>query len=74
MRTIPQIRMRLHELADQLGVQELHDLAEETKRRSPVRRARVSRPKLLQSENTLALFQTLLTWKYLRRWIAILDG
>ena len=31
-RTIPQIRERLHELAEQLGCQELHELAEETKR------------------------------------------
>jgi hypothetical protein len=40
MRTIPQIRERLHELADLLGVPELHDLANETKRRSPPRRVR----------------------------------
>jgi hypothetical protein len=46
MRTIPQIRKRLHEIADELEsldpavAAELHDLAEETKRRSPVHMAR----------------------------------
>lgn len=45
-RTIPQIRDRLHELADEHGIEELHELAEETKRRSPVRRARARRLKL----------------------------
>lgn len=40
MRTIPQIRERLHELAGELGVPELAMLAEETKRRPVVRRAR----------------------------------
>lgn len=40
MRTIPQIRARLHELAEEHGLPELAELAEETKRRSPARRAR----------------------------------
>ncbi len=39
-RNIPQIRDRLRELADELGVEELHDLADEMYRNSPVRRAR----------------------------------
>ena len=40
MRTIPQIRARLHELADEYEIGELHDLAEETKRRSPAHMTR----------------------------------
>lgn len=40
MRTIPQIRERLYELAEEYGFEELRTLADETKRRSPVRRAR----------------------------------
>jgi len=39
-RTIPQIRERLRELADEHGIEELHDLADETYRQSPLRRAR----------------------------------
>ena len=43
---IPEIRDRLHELADEHGVPELHDLAEETRRRSPIRRAPPRWPRL----------------------------
>lgn len=32
-RTIPELRDRLHELADELGCPELRDIAEETRRR-----------------------------------------
>jgi Mn-dependent DtxR family transcriptional regulator len=39
-RTIPEIRLRLRELADIHGIDELHDLADETYRRSPFKRAR----------------------------------
>lgn len=38
-RTIPQIRERLHEIAREHGLAELHLLAEETKRRQHARRA-----------------------------------
>lgn len=38
-RTIPEIRERLYELAGELGCAELRDLADETKRRPPVKRA-----------------------------------
>lgn len=38
-RTIPEIRARLHELADELGVPELAQLAEETRRQYHGRRA-----------------------------------
>lgn len=38
-RTIPQIRRRLREIADAHGIEELHDLADETYRNSPVARA-----------------------------------
>ena len=38
-RTIPEIRARLHELADELAVPELAQLAEETKRQYHGRRA-----------------------------------
>lgn len=42
---IPEIRERLHALADELDVAELHQLAEATRRRRPVRKAPVkSRP------------------------------
>lgn len=45
MTSIPEIRARLHVLADQLGCQELHELAEATRRNPPVKRApRRSRP------------------------------
>jgi hypothetical protein len=39
-RGIPELRDRLRELADELDVEELHDLADEMYRNSPVRRAR----------------------------------
>lgn len=39
MSTIPDIRDRLHELADQHHIDELHDLAEATRRRYHGRRA-----------------------------------
>ncbi|GAA0468908.1 hypothetical protein GCM10009096_07280 [Parasphingorhabdus litoris] len=39
-RSIPQIRDRLRELADELNLEELHDLADEMYRNSPVKRAR----------------------------------
>jgi DNA-binding MarR family transcriptional regulator len=38
-RTIPEIRARLYELANELGINELSQLADETYRSSPVRRA-----------------------------------
>jgi len=38
-RPIPEIRARLLELAKETGIDELRELAEETRRRSPVRRA-----------------------------------
>lgn len=38
--TIPEIRTRLHELAAETGIAELHELAEETRRRPPLRVAR----------------------------------
>ncbi len=43
---IPEIRDRLHELADEHGIAELHDLAEETRRRSPLRVTRKRWPRL----------------------------
>lgn len=39
MTPIPEVRVRLHELADQHGLPELHELAEATRRRPAVRRA-----------------------------------
>jgi hypothetical protein len=39
-RGIPEIRDRLRELADSEGLDELHDLADEMHRNSPIRRAR----------------------------------
>lgn len=39
MQTIPMIRERLHQLAEELSCPELADLAEETKRRPYVRKA-----------------------------------
>jgi len=47
-RTIPEIRTRLHELAVEHGIEELAQLAEETKRqyhgrRAPVRAQRIDR-------------------------------
>lgn len=41
-RGIPQIRARMRELADELGIEELHDLADDTYRNSPVTRAQRS--------------------------------
>ena len=38
-RTIPEIRKRMHELADELGSDELRELAEETRRSAAVTRA-----------------------------------
>jgi hypothetical protein len=43
---IPEIRKRLHQLADEHGIAELHELADETKRRSPLRVARMRWPRL----------------------------
>lgn len=43
---IPEIRDRLHELADEHGIPELHHLAEETRRRAPIRRAPPRWPRL----------------------------
>jgi hypothetical protein len=54
MRTIPQIRSRLHELALELACPELADLAEETKRRSSIRRRTPTRhPKLTLEEEQI---------------------
>lgn len=39
-RTIPEVRVRLREIADEFGIEELHDLADEMHRNSPVKRAR----------------------------------
>lgn len=38
-RSIPEIRSRLREIADEHGIDELHDLADETYRNSAVKRA-----------------------------------
>ncbi len=38
-RSIPKIRMRLRELADKHGIPELYDLANETYRNPPIKRA-----------------------------------
>ncbi|MET0138390.1 MAG: hypothetical protein ABW192_08400 [Sphingobium sp.] len=38
-RSIPEIRARLREIADEHGIEELHDLANETYRSSPFKRA-----------------------------------
>lgn len=43
---IPEIRDRMHELADQHGIPELHELAEQTRRRPPIRRAPPRWPRL----------------------------
>jgi hypothetical protein len=43
---IPEIRARLHELAEELDCPELHYLAEETRRRTPVKKARAKARKL----------------------------
>lgn len=39
-RSIPDLRNRIREIADESGIDELHDLADEMFRNSPVRRAR----------------------------------
>lgn len=44
--TIPEIRARLHELADLHGIPKLHVLADATKRRPPVRKAPAKRRSL----------------------------
>lgn len=41
-RTIPEIRARLHEIADETGNDELHELAEETRRKPAVTHAKAS--------------------------------
>lgn len=38
-RTIPEIRARMREIADEHDLEELHDLADETYRNTPVKRA-----------------------------------
>lgn len=43
---IPEIRDRLHKLADEHGIAELHDLAEATRRRRPLRRVAARWPRL----------------------------
>jgi hypothetical protein len=57
---IPEIRDRLHELAEEHGIPELHDLADETRRRSPLRRVRARWPRLTasQQEAVRAMFET----------------
>ncbi len=56
---IPEIRDRLHELADKHGIPELHELADETRRRSPLRRVRARWPRLTssQQEAVRAMFE-----------------
>jgi predicted transcriptional regulator len=55
-RSIPEIRERLRELADEHGIDELHDLADETYRQSPLKRgknkSRTLTPKLAQKIRT----------------------
>ncbi len=55
---IPEIRDRLHALADEHGIAELHDLAEETRRRAPLRKAHARWPRLTeeQQEAVRAMF------------------
>lgn len=58
-RTIPEIRVRLRQLADEYGIGELHDLADETYRTSPIRRAaRRSRPLTPQLAKDIRKFAT----------------
>ena len=45
-RTIPEIRNRLHELADELGASELDELANELHRNPPVTRGKIKSPPL----------------------------
>lgn len=47
---IPEIRDRLHALADEHGIAELHHLAEQTRRRKPIRRAPPRWPKLTENQ------------------------
>lgn len=47
---IPEIRDRLHQLADEHGIPELHALADETRRRSPLRRVRARWPRLTEAQ------------------------
>jgi len=47
---IPEIRDRRHELADEHGIPELHTLADETRRRSPLRRVRARWRRLTAAE------------------------
>lgn len=42
--SIPAVRARLHELAEEHGIPELHDLADQTIRRPPQRRATTRSP------------------------------
>ncbi len=44
--SIPAVRARLHELAEEHGIPELHDLADQTLRRAPQRRATTRSPKV----------------------------
>lgn len=46
--TIPEIRERMKALADEHGIPELRDLAEETRRRPPIRRAPPRWPRLTE--------------------------
>ena len=48
--TIPEIRDRLVALADEHGIAELRDLAEQTRRRSPLRRVRSRWPTLTEDQ------------------------
>jgi hypothetical protein len=45
-RSIPEIRDRLRELADERGMDELSDIADELVRKSPIKRAPVKSPPL----------------------------
>ncbi len=45
-RSIPEIRSRLRELADEEGIDELNDIADELYRNPPVKRARTKSPSL----------------------------
>ena len=47
---IPEIRDRLHQLADEHGITELHDLAEETRRRPAIRRTPARWPRLNEDQ------------------------
>lgn len=51
--TIPQIRARMFELADEYQFEELRHLAEQTKRRSPVRRSRSVHAKLTPAQEQM---------------------